>query len=230
MNDIPSQRSSDEELTDVERIVSQEGTPQDAGPTDIYTYVADDAAKCASPQRYSHSPAHTTRNSSQNSPLSRNITADSTIGQYAQEINVPPGVRQTTLDSSTFTLPYQQVLNPQSFSSQHGRGLEQSFIGNPQSMPHDLGRMNAVMPSGVPPLEPTAEEYQMQGQTAGPSHIPATQTMAGFGGVSGAMDIAMTDGAYAWWDQSFETFNVDSNQANQMPDGGAYPFEAFSFR
>ena len=58
-------------------------------------------------------------------------------------------------------------------------------------MPHDWERMNAMMPSGFPPLEPAAEEYQMQEQTAGPSHIPATQTIVGLGSVSGAMDIAM---------------------------------------
>jgi hypothetical protein len=200
--------------------------PQDVGGTDIYTYVVDEEAKGASPRHLSDSPAHPTRASSQNTLPSTNITVGSTPGQYTQEINVPPEGCQTTLDTRTFTLPHQQLPNAHSFSSQPGHGFEQSFIGNPQSVQHDFGRMNAMMPGGVSPLERVAEEYQMQGQGAGPSHIPVTQTIAGFGNVSGVMDVAMADDAYTWWDQSFETFDVESNQANQRSESGVYSFEA----
>jgi hypothetical protein len=131
------------------------------------------------------------------------------------------------LDIRTFTLPYQQLPNPHPFPSQRGHGFEQSFIGNPQSVQHDFRRMNAMIPGQVSLLEPVAEEHQMQGQGAGPSHIPVTQTMAGFGNVSGLMDIAMADDAYTWWDQSFETFDVESNQENRRSESGVYSFEAF---
>jgi hypothetical protein len=229
MSDIRTQRNPEEEFTDVERIASHERLSQDAGTTDIYTYVQDDVAKNASPRHHSHSPAHTTQKLSKSSPLSTNITADSTPGQYSQEINVTPAVRQTTLDSRTFTLPHQQLHTPQSFSSQQNHELEQTFIGNPQSMPPDMGRMNAGIPSGFTPLESTTEEYQMQGQTAGPSHISATQPLVGFGGLSESIDITMTDGTYTWWDQPFESFEVDSNHLNQLQEGGIYPFNTFSF-
>ncbi|CZR66494.1 uncharacterized protein PAC_16395 [Phialocephala subalpina] len=228
-SDTRSQRSSDEEPTDVERIASHECMPQNAGATDIYTYVADEETKGASPRRHSDSPAHTTRASSQNTPPSTNITVGSTPGQNTQEINVRPEGGQTTLDTRTYTLPHQQLHDPHSFSSHPGHGFEQSFIGNPQSVQHDFGRMDAGMPRGFSTLEPVAEEDQMQGQSAGPSHIPVTQTMAGFGNVSGDMDVAMVDGAYTWWDQSFETFDMDSNQANQRPEDRVYTFGMYSF-
>jgi hypothetical protein len=132
------------------------------------------------------------------------------------------------LDNNTFTLAHQQLHTPQSFSSQQNHELEQIFIGNPQSMPHDMGRMNAVMPRGFTPLEPTAEEYQMQGQTAGPSHISATQPLVGFGGLNESIDVTMTDWTYTWWDQPFESFEVD-NQFNLLQEGGIYPFNTWSF-
>jgi len=229
MSDIRTQRNPEEETTDVERIASHERLSQDAGSTDIYTYVQDDVAKHSSPGRHSHSPAHTTQKLSKSSPPSTNITADSTTGQYSQESNVAPAVRHTTLDSRSFTLPHQQLHPPHSFFSQQNHELEQTFIGNPQSMPLDMGRMDAGIPSGFTPLESTAEEYQMQGQTAGPSHISATQPLVGFGSLSESIDIAMTDGAYIWWDQPFESFEVDSNQLNLLQEGGIYPFHTFSF-
>jgi hypothetical protein len=229
MSDIRTQRNPEEEFTDVEIIASHERLSQDAGSTDIYTYVQDDVAKHASLGRHSHSPAHTTQKISKSSSLSTNTTADSTPGQYSQESNVTPAVSQTTLDSRTFALPHQQLHTPQSFSSQQNHEFEQTFIGNPQSMPPDMGRMNAGIPSGFTPLESTAEEYQMQGQTAGPSHISATQPLVGFGGLSESIDIAMTDGTYTWWDQPFESFEVDSNHLNQLQEGGIFPFNTFSF-
>ena len=226
MSDIRTQRNPEEEFTDVERIASHERLSQDAGSTDIYTYVQDDVTKNTSPRGHSHSPAHTTQKISKSSPLSTNITADSTPGQYGEEINVTPAVRQTTLDSSTFTMPHQQLHTPQSFSSQQNHELEHMFIGNPQSMPPDMGRTNAGMPSGFTPLESTTEEYQMQGQTAGPSHISATQPLVGIESLSDSIDIAMTDGTFTWWDQPFESFGVDSNL---LQEGGVYPFNPFSF-
>jgi hypothetical protein len=185
--------------------------PQDAGGTDIYTYIADEEANGASPRRHSDSPAHASRDSSQNTPPSTNITVDSTSGQNTQEINAHSEGGQTTLDTRTFTLPHQQLPSPYSFSSQPGHGFQQSFIGNPQSVQHDFGRMDVGMPSEFPPLAPIAEEYQIQGQSAGPSHNPITHTIAGFGNVSEVTDFPMTNEAYNWWDQSFETFDVGSN-------------------
>ncbi len=228
-SDIRTQRNPEEEFTDVERIASHERLSQDAGSTDIYTYVQDDVTKHASPRPHSHSPAHTTQKSSKSSPLSTKITADGTPGQYSQEINVTPAARQTTMDSRTFPLPHQQLHTPQLYSSRQDHELEQAFLGNPQSMPPDMGRMDAGMPSGFTPLESTAEEYQMQGQAGGPGHIPVTQPLVEFGGLSESIDIAMTDGTYTWWDQPFESFGVDSNQLHQMQESGIYPFNTFSF-
>ena len=213
---------------------------------DIHPYIINEEANGPSPQRQADLPAHETRASSQNAPLATDVTVSSTVRRNVQEIDVPLEGCQTAMDTSTFTSLDQQLPNPHVLSHPVHR-LEQSFIGNPQSVQHDFGRMDPRMPSGgFQHLEPVAEEYQMQEQSGAGlnSYISATQqTMAGeVGNVSSGggstMEVEMVvDGTYSsWWDQPFfETFDADSNDdANnhhQRPEGsgGVYSFEGFSF-
>ena len=236
-----SRSGSDEQPTDFEKIVSHKGTPEEGGTAsaDLYTYVADQETKGASPR---HSDAHSQqsqarRTSAHNTP-SPGTNPMVAPGKEAQKESaaIPvigrrdSGMQQTYSDPSS--TPYQQIPNPHNPHSPGPHGFDHGFRSN-DSMRQDVGRMAAGIPINFIPLSTVSEEFPMHDtrmdQMVGP--------MPGFEqGVSGYADpgvMAMEmdiDGINLWWDQPYGTFETDVNQINpRVEGGGGYTFQNFAF-
>ncbi|PVH73068.1 hypothetical protein DL98DRAFT_608552 [Cadophora sp. DSE1049] len=231
--------SSHERDTDLEKIVSHEGTPQKNQGVDIYTYVAPQEAKVSSTRRSSDTSSDARRPSAQNtpSPSSMGVARAAERVNSVQRRTNDPELCQTNSDSRTFVLPHQQRShNPsrhsQSLFTQDTPAYPSPFTSNPPNTRQSF----STMPSDFVPLENVAEEYQVQGNSAGIGHVPlearlgAGQSTDLFGDMEGYLATKMdVDGVDFWWDRSFgAAFEADPSQGNPLPDeGAAYNYQNY---
>lgn len=216
----------------VEQIVSQNVSAEDAGSIHIYTYVADEEGKeGASPRCGSASASvNLTRRASAHSdsnpisvvpdrtPQSKNSNQDSSQG-----FNTSPRPSPFTAEHPHITQPSMQYpgLQTQSAPLQVVQNVEKSFSDSPQAVLQDSARMNAGIQNSFSPLASVPEEYQTQGQ----SHVHSGHNMVDFRDESGIMDARMVEGIDVWWNQP-----LGDSIMNQWPEGGGlYQFERFPF-
>lgn len=220
------QLNSDDQNTDLDTIVSQEGTPQGGDAAALHTYVANQEPKSgASPRRSSDGTTQGRRTkSAQNtpSPGSMAIQAD------GQEHTLPIHQRQDEQIQ-----PTGQVYGQQQHPSAQPR--TQSF----QQSPGHLRRqsVSAMGGNNFVPLGTVPEDYQAQGSSVGmsyramPSETPGgVQSMDAFGNMPGMMGTEMdVDRMNIWWDQSYGTFDMEVIDPNANVGGDGYQLQNFSF-
>ncbi|KAL5315282.1 hypothetical protein ACEPPN_016149 [Leptodophora sp. 'Broadleaf-Isolate-01'] len=233
--------SSHERDTDLEKIVSHEGTPQESGGTDIYTYVAPEEAKVSSTRRSSDTSSNPRRSSVQNTPSPPGMGVAKAVERVnsKQRTTNDPALCKVNPDSRTFALPHQQRgHNPspqsQSLFTQGTPAYPSSFSSSPQNTRQSF----STMPTSFVPMGAVAEEYQVQGNFAGIGHVPlgarlgAGQNSDGLGNTEDYLATSMdVDGVDFWWDRSFgAAFEADPSQVNPLPDGGAaYNYQTYAF-
>lgn len=235
-NDSRYQPTLDDQNTDLDKIVSHEGTPQSGDSAALYTYVATQEAKGgASPRRSSDSHSRRTK-SAQNTPSPGSMA----IHVEGQEHTLPIHQRQDgqiTPSAQAYTTQHQYP-SSQSPVQSRTQGFEQQPFANSSTFRNQsVGTMGA--PNFVP-LGTLPEGYQAQSPPAGMAYRPIPgstpgemQRMDALGNMPGLMGTEMdVDGMNFWWDQSYGTFDmevVDPNTNTGGSGGEAYPVQNFSF-
>jgi hypothetical protein len=235
---IPSdhryQLNPDDQNTDLDKIVSHEGTPQSGDASALYTYVATQEAKGgASPRRSSdgHSSHYRRTKSAQNTPSPGSMA----IHVEGQEHTLPIHQRQDSqINPNVQTYATQQQYpSPQSSAQPRTQTFEQqSFSGASGFRRPSISAMGA---NNFVPLGTVPEGYQAQTPASGISYgtmstSEGVQGMDAFGNVPGMMGTEMdVDGMNIWWDQSYGTLDVEVIDANASVGGEAYQFQNFSF-
>ena len=225
------QLNPDDQNTDLDKIVSHEGTPQSGDGAALYTYVANQEAKGgASPRRSSDGSAHNRRTkSAQNTPSPGSMA----IHAEGQEHKLPIHQRQ---DSQTNPSVQTYAIQQQHASAQpRSQSFEQqNFTGGNTFRRQSINAMGA--PNFVP-LGTVPEGYQPQNPAAGMSYrtMPSATSgdipnMDSFGDMSGVIGTEMdVDGMNLWWDQSYGTFDMEVVDSNANVGGEGYQFQNFSF-
>lgn len=226
----------DDQNTDLDKIVSQEGTPD--GPV-LHTYVATQEAKGASPRPDSDTYSHTRRTkSAQNTPSPGSVSINPEDHQE-QEATLPIHNRhdgQISANAQTVVPKHQHSNSQPSNYQQACKDFEQQAFRGASYIPRRS--ISAVAPSPFVPLGTVPEGYQTENPSAGmpygimgPESMPDYgQTMSTFGKVDGVMGTEMNvDMMDFWWDQSYGALDIEVIDPNARVDGGAYPFENFSF-
>lgn len=224
------QLNSDDQQTDLDKIVSQEGTPQGGDTAALYTYVASQEAKSgASPRRSSDNQSQRTK-SAQNTPSPGSVA----IQAEGQEHTLPIHQRQTGQMQPTgqvYSTPQQQPsVQPRT----------QSFESQPSFARADTHRQHSINSMGgnnFVPLGTVPEGYPAQATPVGMSYraMPAVtpggiQSMDVSGNMAGMMSNEMeVDRMNFWWDQSFGTFDMEVIDPNANVGGDGYQFQNFSF-
>ncbi|KAG4431442.1 hypothetical protein IFR05_013074 [Cadophora sp. M221] len=236
--------SSHERDTDLEKIVSHEGTPQESQSTDIYTYVASQEAKVSSTRRSSDTSSNPRRPLAQTTPSPPSMGVAKAVEGVSsvQPITNDPELCKANPDSRTFVLPHQQRShNPspqsQSLFTQSTSAYPPSFTSSPQN----TRQSSSTIPTGFVPMEAVAEEYQVQGNFAGIGYVQVPlearlgvgQSTDGLGNTEDFLATSMDiDGVDFWWDRSFvAAFEADPSQVNPLPDeeGVAYNYQTYAF-
>jgi hypothetical protein len=228
----------DEQNTDLDKIVSHEGTPQSGDGAALYTYVATQEAKGgSSPRRGSdgHSNSRRTK-SAQNTPSPGSMA----IHAEGQEQTLPIHQRQEgQINSNAPAYTNQpQFSSPQSSAQPRAQGFEQQPFPNPSTFRRQsIGTMGT---SNFVPMGTVPEGYQTHNPSAGMPYRPISgstpgemQSMDALGNMPGLVGTEMdVDGINLWWDQSYGTFDMEviDPEANIGSGGGeAYRLQNFSF-
>ncbi|KAG0647553.1 hypothetical protein D0Z07_6611 [Hyphodiscus hymeniophilus] len=230
MESIPSdpryQLNPDDQNTDLDKIVSQEGTSQSGDAAALYTYVATQEARGgSSPRRGSDSHSQGRRaKSAQNTP-SPGSTA-------IQEHKLPIHQRQdgqihsnTQIYPTSLQQPHAQQPRNQSF--------EQPPF--PEASNYRRQSVGTMASSNFLPLGPVPEGGQVQHPAVGMSYtsMPGTtpqvvQNMNAYGNMPGMMGSEMdVDRMNIWWDQSYGTFDMEVVNPDQNAGGDGYQFQNF---
>ena len=224
------QLSPDDQNTDLDKIVSHEGTPQSGDAAALYTYVATQEARGgASPRRSSdgHSSQNRRAKSAQNTPSPGSVA----IHAEGQEHTLPFHQRQEGQAN-----PNVQYASQQQFSNSQSSGIrgfeQQSFSGS------NTFRRQSISAIGVTnfvPLGTVPEGYQAQTPASGISYRSMSTSegapgMDAFGNMPVMMGTEMDiDGMNFWWDQSYGTFDVEVIDPNSNVGGEAYRLQDFPF-
>jgi hypothetical protein len=219
------QNSSEDQNTDLEKIVSHEGVPQSGDAAALYTYVAIQEGKAgASPRRNSDGHSSQTRRtkSAQNTPSPGSMAFHAENPEQSLPIlqkqesgmnaNVPPFLSQRQYSSSQSSAqPRTQPFEHQSFNSSGYRRPSVNALGT-----RDFAALGTV-----------PEDYQAQAPTSNVLYGGMPMDAYGGPGIATAMDV---DGLNVWWDQSYGSLDmevVDPNADINPRDG--YQFQNFSF-
>lgn len=239
-SDTRYQPNPDDQNTDLDKIVSHEGTPQSGDAAVLYTYVAMQEAKGdASPRRGSdgHSSHNRRTKSAQNTP-SPGSMAIHAEGQ-AQILPIHQKSDAQMSPNVQAYAPQHQYSNSQSSTLPCTQGFEQqsfnSTAGFRRQSTNAMGAQNFMPLSTVP----EGSNYQAQTPASGISYrtmsasdrVPAPD-MDGYGNMSGMIGTEMdVDGMNLWWDQSYGTFDIEVTDPNVNANadrGKTYQFQDFS--
>lgn len=226
MVDSRLNRDSSNEPTDVEKIVAYGGTLEDAGATDIFTYVANQECKGGPTKKPFESLAHAQQGSTGNSPSQGFVTLTSTVGKEnpSQEANPASVFPQINHVPRPFIPPHQQLPRPQTqvHSSPVSQEYQSSFCASGESAQQEFGTVGSLSRTFL-----STGDVTLQNQMNATVNIPVGQSTGGF--VDGVMDEDIADSIDLWWDQAYETSDMDRTQLNQILERGAYPFGTLFF-
>lgn len=235
LTDPHYQLNTDDQSTDLDKIVSHEGTPQSGDTAALYSYVATEEAKGGtSPRRNSDGHSHNRRTkSTQNTPSPRSLA----IHAEGQEHTFPVYQRQEDqINPNTHVFkPQHQHSNSQPTTQPRTQGFDQQNFGGARNFRQQssiaIGASNfiplGIAPEGYETQTPAAEVLYrtMSGPTSGDM-----QTVDAFGNINGLVGTEIeVDGMNFWWDQSYVTFDIEVNDPNTRVGGGAYQSGDFSF-
>jgi hypothetical protein len=225
------QLNSDDQNTDLDKIVSQEGTPASCDTAVLYTYVATQEAKSGA------SPRH-----------SSDVYTQSRMTKSAH--NTPsPGSAAIQVEGAEHTLPIHQRQDGQiqpigqvyATLQQHPgtRPRTQSFESQPPiagSIAYRRESISATGGNSFIPLRTVPEDYQAPASSVGmsyramPGETPGVQSMGAFGSMPGTIDNEMdVDRMNFWWDQSYGTFDMEVIDPNVSIGGDGNQSQNFSF-
>lgn len=234
-NDPRFQLNPDDQNTDLDKIVSSEGTPQGGDAAALYTYVAMQEGKSGTSPRGSSDghPAKRRSKSAQDTPSPGSVA----IHAEGQEQTLPIHQReegQTIPNTQAFTSPYQYSAAGPSTQSRT-RGLKpQSFTGTSTFRRQSINAAGALE---IVPLRSVPEVYQTQNPSAGMGHRPMSGPAPGnmhgvdaYRNMPGMMGTAMdVDGMNSWWNQSYGTFDMEVVDPNANVGSEEYQFQSYSF-
>ena len=224
------QFSPEDQNTDLDKIVSHEGTPQSGDGATLFTYVpSTEAQSGASSRRGSDGYAHSRKTkSAQNTPSPGSIA----ILIEGQEHTLPihqrqEGQIQPCAPVYTAPKPHPNAQpQPQPFEQQPLTGagtFRRQSVGT-------LATHHFV------PLGPVPEDYQAHTSIGMPSRNMSgatsgnIQAREAFGNMPGNMGTEMeVDRMNFWWDQSYGAVDMEVINPNATFSGDGYPFQNFSF-
>jgi len=220
--------------TDLDKIVSHEGTPQSGDAAALYTYVATQEAKGGgSPRRSSdgHSSHNRRTKSAQNTPSPGSMA----IHAEGQEQTLPIHQRSDAQINPNVQAyaPQHQYSNSHSPAQPRTQGFEQQSFPGPSGFRRQS--VSAMGASNFLPLGTVPEGYQAQTPASGISYrtMSTSEGVPGidaFGNMPGMMGTEMdVDGMNFWWDRSYGTFDMEVIDPNANVGGEAYQFQNFSF-
>jgi hypothetical protein len=224
------QFNPDDQNTDLDKIVSHEGTPQSGDAAALYTYVATQEAKGgASPRRGSDGYTHKRRTkSAQNTPS----PGSAAIHAEGQEHTLPIHQRQDVQINPAAQVYTAQQQHPN--AQPRTQGFEQQTYSETGTFRRQsVGSMGV---SSFVPLGTVPEGYQAQTPSAGMSYRTMSgattgdiQSLDRFENMPGMMGTEMdVDGMNFWWDQSYGTFDMEVIDPNTSVGGEGYQFQNFS--
>lgn len=211
-SDKEPNRAFNNEPTDVEKIVSHEGTLKGAGATDIFTYIADPQTKQMLSQPHLETLARAQRDSSQiNTSQRGEKMAWRPVGQNnsAQESAIHSALQERPSPvSRSFIVP-----DPE---------MRLSF-NNIRNTSREFGTAGGGIPGEDMSISDIAEGNQVEAADHSNGQSSAAPNTAGRLADS-VMDTNMMDSTDLWWDQSYEASNGDLARMNQMVQLGTSYF------